>query len=98
MFFPFLLPFDLPNGKPQVQPNEEACEGKNIAKNHALICDDSRETRGEENAEEKKNELMGKSSTNNFNLQYDISLFDSFILLFDINGEMRILKKRRCVL
>lgn len=41
---------------------------------------------------------MGKTSANNFNLQYDISLFDSFILLFDIYGEMRILKKRRCVL
>lgn len=38
----------------------------------------------------RKNGLKGKTSANNFNLQYDISPFDSFILLFDINGEMRV--------
>lgn len=41
-----------------------------------------------------KTNTKGKSWANNFNLQYDISLFESFILLFDINAEMCILEQR----
>lgn len=49
-------------------------------------------TKNENNKHTCKAKLLGKVGTNKPKLQYDISLFESFILLFDINANVR-----RCV-
>lgn len=83
------------NGKNRKIPTNKKTERKKekngTSKNHSLICGGDDEKKKNKRA---KTNTKGKSWANNFNLQYDISLFESFILLFDINAEMRTLEQR----